>query len=928
MFSTLKEQLDLVEVAEDLLQVPFKKCGDVNWEPEHATCPHCGHKDCYRIKKDGADSFFKCFSCDERGDVISLVQKLVKAEDGSAMDAGDAAKWLAKKYNVKLPRDTSPVQEVMDMAAQYYHQCFLDAGPCAELGGMTPAQYQTEKRGRNPDSFQQFQIGWSDGKLYEYLEAMGVAAEIITQSGLVNKVGKDFLPAKSFIYPHKVKGRVSHYTFKDPLKQKDWQLKNANKLNGHSFYNSDSLRRDGPVIVVEGENDLISVEEAEWLGPVICCNGSISQSQLEWMELNLSGRDVITIYDTDAAGDKYRDKTKKHSKGFNSLTQIKIGNGLKDIDEYLKQGGDLAGLLSSTSTNAQSSTTSSEGGLEIEGEVDGSPVQEHRGAYYKVKYKDGNEYKIKLTNFTIKLLNIFIRGAQREREIVIIREDGKQSEPLMIPSEAKVSLKPFKTLVANAIDASFYGKEEDMIAIWEHVYKTSKEVIVHLPECVGYVKEFKGWLFGDGFISETGAVYKPDENGVIWVQNKTIGLRAQTIETNGGGDDQAGVPKLMSESSSEEREALIGGVLTKLAQNLGQPGAALNVMAWAWASVYSEKLYNAFGHFPFIYQWGTGGRGKTTIQKWILSFYDMEQHGWTPANQLNSGVSFSRKLSYYSSLPMCVDEVKLEKPIQDMYGTFRSWYNRGGRTVASEGSGIRTQAVRSSIMFGGEDQFADPSTRQRCIHVRIPKHGREEKESYHWIDSRRRDLPSIGYHWILDSTKTSVSELVSEVKRLDGVLREGGISSRTSLNWAMIAYFGLKLASKYMPEFNYMEYMFEAAREDVERQTEDNTLTEFWNVVEGLQSAGESPKINSTHLKREGDNLYVWMAEVFRIVQKEEVKKDAFSKRAVMESLREEDYFKEETREKMGMGEVQRRVFVLDLSKAPEVVQQIASMLA
>lgn len=928
MFSTLKEQLDLVEVAEDLLQVSFKKIGDVNWAPESETCPHCGHKDCYRIKKDGADSFYKCFSCDARGDVISMVQALVQKPDNvEEWGPKEAGQWLAKKYNIKLARDYSPVQEAMDLAAQYYHTCFLEAGACAELGGMTPVQYQKDKRHHTEDSFQQFQIGWSDGKLGEFLEAMGIPAEIIAQSGLVNKAGKDFFPAKVFIYPHKVKGRVSHITFKDPLKQKDWQLKNVNKLNGHAFYNSDSLRRDGPVIVVEGENDLISVEEADWLGPIICCNGSISQSQLEWMELNLSGRDVLTIYDSDAAGDKYRDKTKKHSRSFKSLTQIKVGNGLKDIDEYLKQGGDLAGLLSSEA-QTDSSVSSSEGGLEVEGEDTGSPIVEFKGAYYKVKYKDGNEYKIKLTNFTIKLLNIFIRGAQREREIVIVREDKKTSEPLMIPSEAKVSLKPFKTLVANAIDASFYGKEEDMIAIWEHVYRTSKEVIVHLPECVGYVKEFKGWLFGDSFISETGAVYKPDENGVIWIQNKTIGLRAQTIETNGGGDDQAGVPKLWTEMAPEERSSLIGGVLRMLAQNLGQPGAAVNILAWAWASVYSEKLYNAYGHFPFLYLWGTGGRGKTTIEKWILAFYDMEQHGWTPANQLNSGVSFSRKLSYYSSLPMSVDEVKLEKNIQEMYGTFRSWYNRGGRTVASEGSGIKTQAVRSSIMFGGEDQFADPSTRQRCIHVRIPKHGREEKESYHWIDGRRRDLPAIGYHWILDSTKTSLSELVSEVKRLDGVLREGGISSRTSLNWAMIAYFGLKLCKEYMPEFDYMAYMFEAAKEDVERQQEDNTLTEFWNVVEGLQVAGEQPKINSAHLKREGDLLYVWFAEVFRIVAREDARKDAFSKRAVMEALREEDYFKEETRYKMGMSEVQRRVFVFDLTIAPEVLQHIAEALA
>lgn len=918
MFATLKEQLDLVEVAEAVLQVSFKQCGDTNWEPEDRTCPHCGHKDCYRIKRDGADSFFKCFSCDETGDLITFVAK------HKELSNLEAAKLLAKEYNIKLPRDYSPVQEAMDMAAQYYHNCFNEAGPCAELGGKTPVEYQTEKRLHNTDSYEKFQLGWSDGKLIQYLESMGVDPDIITQTGLKNKKGYDFLPTKTFIYPHKVKGRTSHFTFKDPLKQTEYQLPNKHKLNSHSFYNSDSVKREGPVIVVEGENDCISVDEAKWLGPIVCCNGSISQTQLDWMVLHLKGRDLITIFDSDAAGDKYREKVGKLKVSFNSLTQIKLTSGVKDIDEYLKNGGDLEAALEQNKVADQGATTSSEGSLEVEGEEGSSPIIEKNGAYFRVKYKEGNEFHIKLSNFTIKLRNIFIRAKEREREIVIKREDGPESDPLMVPSEAKVSLKPFKTLAANAIDASFYGKEEDMTAIWEYVYRTSKEVVVHLPECIGYIREFKGWLFGDCFITGTGSVYTPDDNGVIWIQNKTIGLRAESMEHNGNAG--TGIPKIMTEIEAEDREKLIGNVLQQLAKNLGQPGVAINMMAWCWATVFSNPIYDALGFFPFIYSWGKGGRGKTTIQKWLMAFFDMENAGWTPANQLNSGVSFSRKLGYYASLPMCVDEVKLERPIVEMYGIFRSWYNRGGRSVADkESNGIRTQDVRSTVMFGGEDQFSDPSTRQRCIHLRIPKQGREEKDTYKWIDGRRRDLPAIGYHWILNSHKDDPKDIVKEIKRLDGVLRENGISSRTSLNWAIIALFGLRLCEKYMPEFNYLEYLYSAAQEDIERQQEDDTLTEFWSIVEGVQSE-DRPRISGNHIRREGDKLYVWFAEIFRILEKENVRgKDMFSKRAIIESLREEPYFIEEDRRKMGMSEIIRRVVILDLNTAPDIVQQIAS---
>lgn len=920
MFALLREKLDIVEVAEMVTEKVFKSIGDATFAPEDRECPHCGHKDCYRIKQDGADSFYKCFSCDETGDVTTMVATL------KGISNVEAAKLLAKQFKIQLPMDYSPVQEAFNLAAEYYHSALSEAGPCAELGGLTPLEYQTQQRRHVTESMTLFHIGWSDGKLVEYLESLGIAKEIIAESGLVNKKGGDFLPGKAFIYPHLVRGRVSHFTFKDPLKQKEYQLPNKHKLNGHSFYNSDSIKKEGPIIVVEGENDCISVVEAGWNSGIVCCNGSISTAQLEWLGLHLANRDVITIFDADPAGDKYREKVGKLKRSFKTLTQIKLTSGVKDIDEYLKQGGDLAAALENNKTEANP-TSEEDSSIEVDSE-NGVNILEKNGAYYKIRYKDGNEFHIKLTNFIITLRNIFIRGTEREREITIKREDGRESTPLMIPSEAKVSLKPFKTLAANAIDASFYGKEEDMIAIWEHVYKNSKETVVHLPEMVGRIEEFKGWLFGDSFISDVGGKYLPDENGVIWIQNHSVGIRAQSMETQVRcGSDTSGIPMMDCTLEEDEREDLIGGVLEKLGENLGNPGDALNILGWAWASVYSDEIFKAIRHFPFLYFWGRHGQGKTIIAKWILNMFDLEEPGWTPFPQLNSGVSFSRKLSYYSSMPMCIDEIRIDRNVQDMYGTFRAWYNRGGRTVsAKEGFGVRTQQVRSTLLFCGEDQFIDPATRERCIHIRVAKQGRELINSYKWIDDKKRDLPNIGYHWISKYSEINISSMLKDVKAIDSVLRQNGISSRISLNLAIIAYFANKLCDKYMPKFNYMEYLFESAKGTAEKQQEDDANNEFWGVVEGLQSE-ERARINSDHLKREGDKLYIWFAEIFRIVQREGRNSDAFSKRAILESVREEGYFIEEVRYPMGVNDTVRRVIAIDLGSAPEVLQNIAGCL-
>lgn len=944
MFALLREKLNMVEVAEELLQSSFKEIGEGTWEQEDKTCPFCGHKDCFRIKLDGADSYAHCFSEGKTWDVTAMTAELKE------LSMAEAGKLLAKHYEIDISRDFNPVQELLNMAGQYYHACFMNIGPQDSLGGLTPLEFQIQKRGHKEEFLSRFRVGWSDGGLIEYLTSIGTPQSLIEKSGLANKKGTDFFPFDSFIYPHKVRGMTSHFTFKDPLKRKEYQFPNKFKLNGHSFYNSDTLSRQGSVIVVEGENDTISVEEAGWTGPVICTIGSISGSQLDWMVATLENRDVITIYDSDDAGNKYREKTRVMSRGFKSLTQVLLPTPGDDIDDFLRRGNTLEDAFKNVIPNtpaaiaSQSIATSSSSvpptaptdgkpaaetpEVEVEPQADDLGILVKKGGYYKVRYKDGNEFHIKLTNFTIELLNIFIRGEKREREIVIHREDGRSSSPIMINSEDKVSLKLFKTLVANAIDASFYGKEDDLITIWEYVYRTSRETLIKLPECIGRIPEAHGWLFGDCFISDDGATYLPDEKGVIHISGTQTGLRPVSMETGGATNSNDSIPCLFTGLGEDQRNALIKSAIEALATNLGDLGMAISMFAWCWAGIYSDEIFKEIGFFPPIYSWGRQGGGKTTINKWLLALFDLDGPGWNPVYQLNSGVSFSRKLSYYSSLPMCIDELRTERSIIDMYGTFRSWYNRGARTVSAKDTfGVRTQPIRSTVFFAGEDQFVDDATRTRCVHFRIPKQGREEVVSYGWLKDKRAELPAVGYHWIVNRHKYQRPAVVTDLRAMDKDLRAHGASPRTSLNWAVVAIFGRKLAEQYIPEFDFMGYIYDRSKEDTNEQQEDNALNDFWSLIEGLQTE-ERARIGTDHFERRGNDLVIWFPEVFRVAQREDPRgRDAFSKKAILGGIHEEPYFIRDDRLRVGLSETIRRVIVVDIDKAPEPLQHIASYL-
>lgn len=927
MFKIIKENLDIVEVISKELGIDFKKIGEHTYAPIDEQCPFCGHKDCFRIKNDGENRFYHCFSCNEHGDVITFISKAKQVKPV------EAARALAKEWKITLPNDYSPIQEIFNLAAAYYHACFKETcnKPYAELNKLTPLEYQTQIRRHKPEAIDHFKIGWSDGGLTTYLKGIGFEEELIAQSGLANKKGKDFLPSRVFVYPHFVQGKVSHFTFKDPLKQHAYQLKNSSKLNGSIFYNSDSLAGNNTVAIVEGENDLISVHEAGWKEGLIATIGQLSGQQLDWMIENLAGKDIVTLFDGDQAGDKYREKAGALKNKFKSLVQVKL-LGVKDIDEYLVNGGKLEAAIAANNITAEfadlkEAQTTSE---EEKPQEEALNIIEKGGAYYKIKYKDGQPVALKLTNFVIKLKNIYIKGMEREREVVLTREDGTQSFPFPVDSECKVSLKSFKSFAANAIDGSFYGQESDLNAMWEYVYSKSEEKLVYVYNKVGKIEELRGWLFRDIFITETGAVTRPDEQGIMWLNDKTSGIKAtplNVIEEMKNHNDNIDIPSLISMDTEEERRELLKNLVHNLCRNIGDTGMALTILGWTKANVYSDIMFKKVQGFPFLFFWGKHGEGKTVISRWMSAIFNMDESGYTTISQYKTGVGFGRKIAYYSSLPVIMDEIRADVTTTDQYGTFRSWYQRAGRPLGTkEGHGIKQQPVRSNFIFVGQDQFTDSALRQRCIPVRIPISGREKELSYRWIEQRKALLSSIGYHWILESSKINIRELYEQYERLDKQLVENGCEARSAKNWACVGIFAKSLCDEFLPDFNYYEYLFRVSKINEEEEEGDNDLANFFNVVERLQVAENTP-FSGEHITCDGNKLYIWFEAVFDLVQKEYrgITKENFSKRAISAAIREEPYFLEHTRAPMGLTKTRRWVDVIDI-RHPDITQSLQNI--
>jgi hypothetical protein len=471
-----------------------------------------------------------------------------------------------------------------------------------------------------------------------------------------------------------------------------------------------------------------------------------------------------------------------------------------------------------------------------------------------------------------------------------------------------------------------------MSGVWELVYAQSAETQVRVTRTVGRHEGMRGWIFRNKFISDTGSVIEPDKDGVFWLAGKTVGIRPESLNVasnipsaDGSNAGKVDIPYIEPDLTRAQADDLMKGIVENFAKNLNNPGQALILLGWMYACIYSNTIFSLNKSFPYLFLWGTKGKGKTSIAKWIQDFYDMRECGYTSVPQLKSAVGWGRKVEYYSSLPVFIDEIRSDQETKEYVNLFRTYYDRTPRTMGvKDGFGVKTQEVRSCFMFVGEDLFEDPATRERCIPVRIPVNNRELTESYRWLEDRRHLFSGVVYHWILDSVGEDMEKLKDEIRSLDKELvLEANCSQRTSKNWAAIGVFAKRIADKFLPDYDFKKFLFQASAEEASKQSADTTVMQFFELVEGML-AQEHQKINVSHVMSEGNLLHIWYPAVFKQVLDDTRGRFPFSKNAVLSAIREEPYFvSDERKVKMGLNGIRRVVLTLDMNLAPDTIKNI-----
>lgn len=346
---SIKARIDILKLAETLAKKSVISCGSELYEFEDKECPFCKAHDALRFYHETQS--FTCFSCNASGDQVTLVQKMHSCTVGQALswlnssmneidisqdaDAASASSMTHVCTPVGIPEPSEREWSLRRDAMEFYATRFNES---------TLAQsYQLERRRHQRHVLAEHRIGFSNGRLHEHLQQCGYSMEECQRAGLLTNNGRDMLPGGAYVYPHLNKdGHVCHFTFKHPDLQGQWQPPRESRLAGIAFYGEQTLGQSGGVALVEGENDWLSCVESDWRGPVLATIGQISKHQLAWLAEHLSGKEVITFFDHDEAGDRYRAKVLSvlpHAQ------QYKVPTPGSDIDEFLKSGGNFTTLM-------------------------------------------------------------------------------------------------------------------------------------------------------------------------------------------------------------------------------------------------------------------------------------------------------------------------------------------------------------------------------------------------------------------------------------------------------------------------------------------------------------------------------------------------------------------------------------------------------
>ncbi len=334
LLDQIRDANDVVDLISEY--VPLKKRGK-NFV---GLCPfHSEKAPSFTVTPD--KQIFYCFGCGEGGNVISFLMKHEK------LSFPEAVKFLAKRANIPLPRESFDAKREKQLDKLYYANQVAKEYFVKNLHRMVPgrkARHYLNKRGFSPETQKLFSLGYAPAEwegLIRYAQTKGIEKDTLNQAGLA-------VPrTESSGYYDRFRNRITFPVFNLSGKVVGFSSRVLEDEDQPKYLNSpetpiyqkgkilyglnlskDAIRQESTAILVEGNVDLISLYQAGIKNVVACSGTAFTPDQARLLSRYAEG--VFLFFDADSAG---------QSATFRSVDLL-FSEGVEVFVVALKQGQD------------------------------------------------------------------------------------------------------------------------------------------------------------------------------------------------------------------------------------------------------------------------------------------------------------------------------------------------------------------------------------------------------------------------------------------------------------------------------------------------------------------------------------------------------------------------------------------------------------
>lgn len=282
------------------------------------------------------------FSANKGGDIFTFVMEVEGIGFREALEklAAQAGVDLSKYHggDSAVTKRKVRAKDALALATKYYQACLVRSKEARD--------YVFYKRHMVRKTIEEFKIGYSpaSGKaLLEVLKKRGFSERELDDAGLLNRFKTDMFRGRMMVPFIDTTGNVIGFTARildkgEPkyLNTPETILFNKSRFIFGLHNAKESIRRNGFVVIVEGNMDVISSHQAGVKEAVATSGTAMTEQHLKALS-NLTS-DIRLAYDGDAAGVKATERAIMLAGDLGiELTVISNYHGAKDPDELIQK---------------------------------------------------------------------------------------------------------------------------------------------------------------------------------------------------------------------------------------------------------------------------------------------------------------------------------------------------------------------------------------------------------------------------------------------------------------------------------------------------------------------------------------------------------------------------------------------------------------